>query len=134
MMLLGTDQVDEGLRELREVRRLAPQWPRALGTLAWVLATSPEERVRDAREATELAEQAAALTDRRDPLILDVLAASYAASGRFEDAVAAVEAAIDRAAAVGKPRLVESFRQRMQLYQQGRPYREPASTNGTTQR
>jgi hypothetical protein len=90
--------------------------------------------VRDAREATELAEQAAALTDRRDPLILDVLAASYAASGRFEDAVAAVEAAIDRAAAVGKPRLAESFRQRKQLYQQGRPYREPASTNGTTQR
>ena len=101
MMLLETDQVDEGLRELREAMRLSPQWPLAMGTVAWVLATSPEARLRNAGEATELAEQAAVLTDHRDPLILDVLAASYAASGRFEEAVATARAAIDRAAAAG---------------------------------
>jgi arylsulfatase A-like enzyme/Tfp pilus assembly protein PilF len=132
MMLLETDQVDEGLSELREAMRLSPRWPLALGTLAWVLATSPEERVRDAREATELAEQAAVLTNRRDPLILDVLAASYAASGRFEEAVTTVRAAIDLATAVGGQRLVDNCRRRMQLYQQGQPYREPAPKRGAT--
>ncbi len=99
-----------------------------MGTVAWVLATSPEARLRNAGEATELAEQAAVLTDHRDPLILDVLAASYAASGRFEEAVATARAAIDRAAAAGAQRLADGFRQRLQLYQQGRPYREPAPT------
>ena len=132
MMLLDTDHVDEGLKELREARRLAPKWPLALGTLAWVLATSPEERVRDAREATELAEQAAVLTNRHDPLILDVLAASYAASGRFEEAVTTVRAAIDLATAVGGQKLVDNCRRRMQLYQQGQPYREPAAKRGAT--
>ncbi len=132
MMLLDTDHVDEGLKELREATRLSPKWPLALGTLAWVLATSPEERVRDAREATELAEQAAVLTNRHDPLILDVLAASYAASGRFEEAVTTVRAAIDLAAAVGGQKLVDNCRRRMQLYQQGQPYREPAPKRRAT--
>ena len=118
-------QTAESLIEFREAVRLAPQWPLGLGALAWILSTSPDERIRNPNEATKLAERAAEMTGNRDPLILDFLAAAYAAAGRFEEAVTTAQAAIGLAAAAGDERLADKVRQRLLGYQQGRPYREP---------
>ena len=51
--------------------------------VAWLLATSPDDAVRDGAKAVTLAERAVALTSRRDASALDALGAVYAETGRF---------------------------------------------------
>jgi hypothetical protein len=87
-----------------------------------MLATYPDSDVRDPQEAVSLAERAAELTDREEILPLDVLAAAYAAAGRFDQAVDTARAALDRASTLGQAELAARIRQRLQLYRQNRPY------------
>ena len=63
--------------------------------LGWIRATHPDARVRDARQAVSLAERARARASVKDPTALDVLAAAYAAAGRFDDAVVNARSALD---------------------------------------
>jgi cytochrome c-type biogenesis protein CcmH/NrfG len=62
------------------------------------------------------------LTERRDPIALDVLAAAYAAQGDFERAVATVEAGIALTSSADEAR---PLRERLLLYRGGRPFRLP---------
>lgn len=83
----------------RQAAALKPDWITALTTAAWVLSTADDGAARAPREAVPLAERAVALTGRKDPQALDVLAAAYAAAGRFDDAVATAREAQGRARA-----------------------------------
>src|SRR5262249_7655174 len=71
--------VAEAIQGFRRALRLQPDWIQALGSLAWILATSPDATLRDGDEATRLAQRAVLLTDGLDPEMLDILAASQAA-------------------------------------------------------
>jgi hypothetical protein len=51
------------------------------------------------------------------------LAAAYATAGRFDEAVATARAGIELATASGQPAIAAQFRQRLELYQKGQPYR-----------
>jgi tetratricopeptide (TPR) repeat protein len=57
-----------------------------LNNFAWVLATSPDDELRDGARALELATKAAELTGYETPHILSTLAAAYAETGDFEAA------------------------------------------------
>ncbi len=57
-----------------------------LNNLAWVLATSTFEEVRDGERAIELATTAAELTDFKKAFIISTLASGYAEVGEFEKA------------------------------------------------
>jgi tetratricopeptide (TPR) repeat protein len=103
-----------------------PDSPPALAGLAWIRATAADASLRDPAEAVRLAERAASLTNRRDLSVLDALAAAYAASNRFEDAVLTVESAMDLAQAAGLSQAVGTLRQRLALYQQHQLYRMPS--------
>ncbi len=105
-----------------EAHRLKPQWVAPLNDKAWILATHPDPRIRDEPEALGLAQQAAALTGHRVPEVLDSLAAAYAATGQYDRAVATAQRAIELASKNAK--LADGVRGRLQLYKQGRPYRE----------
>jgi len=94
-----------------------PDWLPALSELAWLRATHPDSRVRDAREAVSLAERARALANGKDLTSLDVLAAAYAAAGRFDEAVVSARSALDLLGS-GQSELNERYA----LYQQRRPY------------
>jgi tetratricopeptide (TPR) repeat protein len=107
-------------------RKAAEREPRnvfVLNRLGWLLATSPEDGVRNAVRAVEAGEQAVRLTSRQDPVSLDTLAAAYAEAGRFDEAAATAREAIDAAARRGgaDPAVAE----RLSLYTSGRPFREP---------
>ena len=65
---------------------LRPDDTSLLNNYAWVLATSPEDGVRDGKRAIELATKACELTEFKKPHILSTLAAAYAESGDFETA------------------------------------------------
>ena len=56
-----------------------------LNNFAWVLATSPDDKVRDGKRAIELATKAAELSSYNVPHILSTLAAAYAETGDFEN-------------------------------------------------
>jgi tetratricopeptide (TPR) repeat protein len=57
-----------------------------LNNFAWVLATSPEDKLRNGKRAVELATKAAEKTNFETPHILSTLAAAYAETGDFENA------------------------------------------------
>ncbi|MHC5024154.1 MAG: hypothetical protein ACYTGG_09615 [Planctomycetota bacterium] len=101
-----------------------------LNDLAWLLATDPAPRPAAASRAVLLAERAAALTRRQSPLVLDTLAASYAAEGRFDQAVATARAAIAIARAAGRDTLAADIESRLALYERGLPYRDASGRRG----
>jgi len=99
--LLSLAKGQDGLQRLRDIAAHAPDSPRMLDELAWLLATYPDSKSRDGAEAIRLAERACVLTDRRIPALLDTLAAAYAEAGNFESAISAAEEALKRAHSSG---------------------------------
>jgi len=87
--------------------------------MAWIHATHPDPRIRDAAKAIEFAERAAGISDGGDPTVREALAAAYAANGQFERAIDVIEATI---AALPESRSEDSRRLEGQLrsYRDGR--------------
>jgi tetratricopeptide (TPR) repeat protein len=94
---------------------------KALNDLAWRLATRPESTFRDGTNAVELAQKAVAVTSRTNAMYLDSLAAAYAASGQYTNAVKAQQEAI---ALVQDEKQKREFGSRLSLYESGSAYCE----------
>jgi tetratricopeptide (TPR) repeat protein len=94
----------------------------ALNNLAWIMATSSDSAIRDGRTAVVFAERAVAKTGRKDPGMLDTLAAAYAEAGDFAKAVDAQQEAI---ALCQDERRKTDFTTRLKLYASKTPCREP---------
>ncbi len=65
------------------------------------------------------------LQGSREINFLDTLAAAYAEAGRFPEAVATLDKAVELAAARGREEEALKLQKRLQAYRSGRPYREP---------
>ena len=103
---------------------LAPGAPRALVELAWLRATAPESDLRDVGRAITLAERARSLYGDTHPVVLDTLAAAYAADGRFDEAIAlAREAAARARETAGFESRTNAINERLGSYLAHRPYR-----------
>ncbi len=89
--------IKDAAQNFRKAAASNPEWPLALSTAAWVLATASDLEVRAPFEAAQLAERAAVLTGRLDPRVLDTLAVAYASSGRFDEAVQSAREALAQA-------------------------------------
>lgn len=125
-VLAAQGRVDDAINGYRRALKLNPDLVEALNNLAWILATTETDRLRDGAEAVRLAERACQLTHYRTPIMLGTLAAAYAEAGRFPEAIEAGEKARQLALAGFDPALAETNQQLLQLYRAGRPYREPA--------
>jgi tetratricopeptide (TPR) repeat protein len=117
-------QTQEALAQYRELLRRSPDWPPALARLAWLLATHKDPGVRNGVEAVRLAERLCAIAGDQQAEALDVLAAAYAESGRFADAVGAARKALALATATGQQDLARQVQERLKPYQAGQPYHE----------
>jgi Tfp pilus assembly protein PilF len=107
----------------REALRLRPRWAEAANNLAWLLATHENPILRNAAEASSLAEQAAAATQYRDPAVLDTLAAARAAALQFSQAVQIAERAVALAEAADAPAEdLDAMRARLEGYRRGRAW------------
>jgi Flp pilus assembly protein TadD len=73
----------------------------ALDELAWVFATHPSDELRDGNEAVLLAERACALTKRTDAMLLATLAAAYAETGNFDQAINTIQESLSKARSTG---------------------------------
>jgi arylsulfatase A-like enzyme/Flp pilus assembly protein TadD len=124
LALRSMGERDEALRHFQAALRLRPDWPAPMNEMAWILATHPDARIRNPGEAVRLAERAAERTGRRQPLMLDTLAAAYAAAGDFDRAAATAEEAMSLAASGGPVGLSGEIGTRLALYRQKKPFRE----------
>lgn len=117
---LGRDA--EAVVELQSVLATQPDSLPALQNLAWILATSWDEKVRNGPEAVRLAERACALTNRQEARMLSALAAALAEVERFPEAIATAQQTIERAQAIGDLGFAQVNAQLLRLYRAGRPY------------
>lgn len=114
----------ESMLHLREAVRLRPNWVEAINNLAWMLATHPSSTFRDAADAVKFAQRAVEITQSRNPLTLDTLAAAFARAEQFTDAVTTAQAALQIANAGGDTNLVAQIQRRLNGYQNGEAHQE----------
>ena len=123
LLVLGKRR--EAVGHFEQALQIKPDYPDAQNNLAWQLATLAPAEGGDPVRAVTLAERACQLTRDRVAPYLDTLAAAYAAVGRFNDAVATAQKAIELAKAAGQSRLVEEIDLHLKLYRSGQPYHQP---------
>ncbi|MBN2561207.1 MAG: tetratricopeptide repeat protein [Phycisphaerae bacterium] len=121
-MLEAKKLVREAVAEYKAALEVSPEQPQVANSLAWILATHPEEEVRNAEDAVKFAELACKGTDYGDPGTLDTLAAAYAAAGRFEEAVATARKALALLSGPRGEQLSKEIQERLELYEAGRAY------------
>jgi tetratricopeptide (TPR) repeat protein len=123
-ILLSLARATDGLQRLRDIAANAPDSPRMLDELAWLLATYPDSESRDGAEAIRLAERACSLTERRIPALLDTLGAAYAEAGDFPRAISAIEEALKRADSSGDSDAVKLSENILASLRENAPYRQ----------
>ena len=118
---LGRDA--DGVEEFRAALRLEPDNYPALATVAHYLAANENAAGRDEKNALPLALKASELSQRRQPMVFDILGMALAANGDFTNAALCAQNALELAAAA---RLTKTgpIRERLELYQKNRPWRE----------
>jgi cytochrome c-type biogenesis protein CcmH/NrfG len=124
VLLIQNSDVRGGTEQWEISLQLNPDDGNALNNLAWVLASHPENAIRDGKRATELAVKATTLPGGNVPIILRTLAAAYAESGDFSKAIDTAQRAIDLATAQNNTSLLATLRHEIELYQARTPYRE----------
>lgn len=122
-LLRGTGHAAEAEMHYKKALEARPQSVEIQTNLAFLLATCPQESLRDGPMAVKLAEQANRSSNNNNPLVLGALAAAYAETGRFPEAVEAAQHAIDIAAGAD-PGLASLLRSQLALYKAGKPFHD----------
>jgi cytochrome c-type biogenesis protein CcmH/NrfG len=115
-------EYDKAIADYKEAIRLAPEESEGYNSLAWLLATCTEDRVRDGKKAVELATKACELTKWKDADTLSTLAAAHAESGHFDEAVKWQKKALK--IGFDDDEDTKAAREQLKLYEAGKPYRE----------
>ena len=137
------------------MRRQMPDYegdPSLLNNLAWALATSTFDELRNGNRAILLAEKACDLTDYKEAYILSTLASAHAEVGDFEQAIQWSEKAVKRnqeemeeieanqdmdeevkkEALKASAEQLESLKKELASYENGKPWRERQTTDEKT--
>ena len=99
---------------------LHPSEPGILNNLAWVLATSPFDKLRNGRRAVQLATAAAKETEYKEAYILSTLAAACAETGDFQAALKWSQKAVE----IGPADQKEGLKKEAASYKSKKPWRE----------
>jgi protein O-mannosyl-transferase len=114
----------EALKWWRKAIRLQPNDIAILDEIAWTLAACPDASVRNGTEAVALAMRAIDLSDGNQPTLFATLAAAYAETERYAEAIVAAQKAIEIAEKNGDKVAVDTFRVQLKFYRAHTPYRE----------
>lgn len=114
----------EAIHHYEKAVQIAPKSISALTNLAWLLATSSNDALRDGNKAVRLAGEANQLLGGTNPVVLRTLAAGYAETGQFGKAIESAEAAVQLARLSGDNSLVADVGEELGFYRLGVPYRE----------
>ena len=95
----------------------------ATTTLAWILATTSDDALRDGFAALSLVSPIAR-AEPDDPTVQSAFAAALAETGRFPEAATAATKALEAARAVGDRDAAPLLQKRLDTYRAGRPWRQ----------
>jgi tetratricopeptide (TPR) repeat protein len=115
----------EAMSQYAAALLIQPDFPNALDGLAWTLSADPNPDFRNGTEAVRMSERACELTGRQDPMKLKTLAAAYAETGRFEEAISTLRTAKGLAAKANRQELVKDCSLMLEHFQRAEPWRGP---------
>ncbi len=118
--LLGFGKHAEAIADYEKALKLEPEDSGIYNNLSWVLATSPNDKIRDGKRAIELATKACELTEYKKPHILSTLAAAYAETGDMKNAIKWSEKGVE----LGSDEQKEPLTKELESYRAGKPWRE----------
>lgn len=118
--LLRIGKQAEAIADYEAAIKIEPDDTGVLNNLAWVLATSPDEKLRDGKRAIKLATKACELTEYKAAHILSTLAAGYAETGDLETAIKWSQKAVE----LGGEDQLEPLTKELETYRAGKPVRE----------
>jgi arylsulfatase A-like enzyme/Flp pilus assembly protein TadD len=123
LMLSG--DAEGAIAALRDGRETLPDDATVTYGLAWVLATTRAEALRDPDEALRLVRETC--DEQGGPrvcsaLLLDAAAAAHASLGDFETAIRVARRAATQAGLEGKTGLAQAIGERVRLYESGQPF------------
>jgi len=123
-VFLAKGRVRDAIPQYRDALRIAPDNVAAQSNLAWLLATAADPSLRNGSEAVLLAERAESESSRSEnhAIVLRILAAAYAETGRFVEAKKTAEQALQAAEIQGNSTLSSALRDEIALYDLGLPY------------
>jgi tetratricopeptide (TPR) repeat protein len=110
----------EAIADYNVALRLNKDSDGLLNNFAWVLATSPVDELRDGKRAVELARRACELSEYKKPHILSTLAAAYAETGDFENAIKWSSKAVE----IGQEDIQGQLKDELKSYKRDKPWRE----------
>ena len=93
--------------------------------LAWALATAPDASLRDGTKAVALAQNVARRAGHPNAMVLRTLAASYAETGQFAEAIDIAQQAFQLASAQGNSALMADLQLNIASYRRELPLRDP---------
>jgi tetratricopeptide (TPR) repeat protein len=120
--LLSVGKHAEAVEDYEQAIKLDPEDTGLLNNYAWVLATSTDDKVRNADRSIELGTKACELTKYERPHILSTLAAGYAEKGDWENAIKWSTKAVEvgsKDAEVG-----DQLKKELDSYKEKKPWRE----------
>jgi protein O-mannosyl-transferase len=126
-IFLSRNDPEKAIFHFQKALQIDPNMIQALYHLSWILSTHENEKYRNGKEAVELATRLCKITQYRQALALDALAAAYAETGKFNEAIFTAEKAHKMALMQGPESLVLGLDQRLKFYQNKMPYRQTLS-------
>lgn len=111
---------NESLADYRRAIEINSRFGPAHIGIAWILATCPDDAVRQGDAALSAARRAVVYQGPRDWRAFDAQAAAEANLGKFAEAKATLQKGIE----VAPPDAAERLKKRMLLYEQEKPFRE----------
>jgi tetratricopeptide (TPR) repeat protein len=115
------------IADFNKAIEFSPKYALAYQNKAWLLATCPEEKIRDGKAAIAAAQKAGELREWKAITDIKSLAAAYAETGDFDKAVEWQKKAIDLAEGEGK----SGEEELLKLYQAKAPFRFAPPAEGS---
>jgi tetratricopeptide (TPR) repeat protein len=123
-VLFQQGRVKDAIGQWEESLVIEPGNGNARSNLAWVLATYPDASIRNGAKAIQLAKEALQLSRGNNPIIFRTLAAAYAESGRFSEAIDTAQRGSELAISQGNSALAAELQRNIALYQVNSPLRD----------
>ena len=123
LAMLQTGDTKRAVAHLEKALAINPGHMNAEVNLAWVLATSSNDSIRNGARAVQLAEDVMNHAGHANAIVLRTLAAAYAETGRFSDAIATAQQAIELARVSGNQGLIVDLERSIAAYQSNQPIR-----------
>jgi tetratricopeptide (TPR) repeat protein len=120
--LLSVGKHADAIADYDKALAIDPEDTGVLNNLAWVLATSPEDNLRNAKRSIELATKACELTKYEKAHILSTLASGYAEMGDWDTAIKWSSKAVELGS--DEPETGDQLKKELESYKEKKPWRE----------